>query len=227
MFDIFGRFDNWRRKINRLNLHSGLGDSAWLLYGICRSLRPTIVVEIGSARGWSACFIGMALKENGAGRLYAVDPHVLTTWNDSNSIDTYEIMNENMKKFGLTDIVTIVRSFSHEAVSSVPKPIDVLFIDGDHSYEGVKSDWQCYAPHMREFGVVVFHDTMWGLKPDENYYRSDMGVPHFVDELRQEGYPVITFARNFGISIVQAARGGIALIPDPQEGADEGAAWRP
>lgn len=37
--------------------------------------------------------------------------------------------------------------------------IDFLFIDGDHSYEGVKQDWEMYAPFVRKGGMVVFHDV--------------------------------------------------------------------
>lgn len=38
------------------------------------------------------------------------------------------------------------------------KPIDLLFIDGDHTYEGVKQDWEMYFPLVRPGGMVVFHD---------------------------------------------------------------------
>jgi cephalosporin hydroxylase len=35
---------------------------------------------------------------------------------------------------------------------------DVLFIDGDHSYAGVRSDWETYEPLVRPGGIVAFHD---------------------------------------------------------------------
>lgn len=38
------------------------------------------------------------------------------------------------------------------------KKIDVLFIDGDHSYEGCKADIDSWYPHMAEHGVMLFHD---------------------------------------------------------------------
>lgn len=36
--------------------------------------------------------------------------------------------------------------------------VDVLFIDGDHSYEGCKTDIDSWYPHMAEHGVMLFHD---------------------------------------------------------------------
>lgn len=36
--------------------------------------------------------------------------------------------------------------------------IDVLFIDGDHSYEGVKKDWEKWSPFVKKGGIVFFHD---------------------------------------------------------------------
>lgn len=38
------------------------------------------------------------------------------------------------------------------------QPIDVLFIDGDHSYEGCKRDIDAWYPHMKKNGVMLFHD---------------------------------------------------------------------
>ena len=138
---------HWSHKLAHFEFFSGLGDSAWLLYGLTRSLKPTIAVEIGSARGKSACFVGMALKENGSGHLYAIDPHTKTEWNDDQSVDTYDIMCDHLKKLALTDVVTVVRKRSSETSDSVPAPIDLLFIDGDHSYEGVKADWTILNPN--------------------------------------------------------------------------------
>ena len=37
--------------------------------------------------------------------------------------------------------------------------IDVLFIDGDHSYEACREDWQVWHPHIRVGGVIAFHDA--------------------------------------------------------------------
>jgi predicted O-methyltransferase YrrM len=41
-------------------------------------------------------------------------------------------------------------------------PVDVLFIDGDHSYDGVRRDYELYAPLVRPGGVIAFHDIVDG-----------------------------------------------------------------
>ena len=197
--------------VETFDFQSGLGDSAWVLYGLARSIKPKVCVEIGSARGKSACAVGLALRRNGGGKLYAIDPHSLTNWNDTNSLDSFAIINEHLRKAGVTNFVEIVRQTSDVAAKGWNKKIDLIFIDGDHSYEGVKADWDLFLPHLSEFGVVVFHDTLWDLRPDTTIARADMGVPRFVDELRAAGYPVITIDQNFGVSLVQPRIGGVKL----------------
>src|SRR5215467_11918360 len=76
-------------KADHIAFRSGLGDSSNLLYGLARAMKPGICVEIGSARGRSTSFIAMALKENGFGKLFAIDPHAPTDWNDADAGDTF------------------------------------------------------------------------------------------------------------------------------------------
>ena len=153
----------------------------------------------------------MALQANGVGKLYAIDPHMKTTWNDEGSVDTFEVLRENIRSLGLEPQVEIRRATSEEVARGWSEPIDVLFIDGDHSYEGVKRDWNLFSPFVRPFGTVIFHDTLWDLAPHPQYSRPDMGVPRFVEELRSQGFPVLTIDRDFGVSLVQPVRHGLPL----------------
>ncbi len=199
------------------DFRTGLGQSAWLLHGLVRSLRPDVVLETGSARGWSACHIGLALRENVRGKLYAIDPHAETEWNDSGGVEaSLPFFNRHIAAMGLTDYVEVVRADSRAAARRWTRPIDLIFIDGDHSYEGVRADWDLFSPFLTPSGVVVFHDSTWEIhRHDDPRYRGEMGVPRFVDELRRAGYPVITIDRDCGLSLVQRPLHGMQLFPAP------------
>ena len=108
----------------------------------------------------------------------------------------------------------ILRNTSDKVANDWNRSIDILFIDGDHSYEGAKRDWDLFSPFVKPFGSVIFHDTLWDLKPDPKYARADMGVPRLVDELREQGYPVITLDQDFGVSLVQPVKFGVHLRPE-------------
>jgi predicted O-methyltransferase YrrM len=214
--ELFRQFSAAPRNayMDTTDFDSGLGQSSFVLYGLVRAMRPTICVEIGSARGRSACHVGLALKQNGHGRLFAIDPHTRSDWNDRGSTDTYTVLQQNISAVGVQKFVEIIRAYSADAARDWTSKIDLLFIDGDHSYEGVKRDWDLFLPHMSKFGVVAFHDTMWDLRPPASWDRGvTMGVPQFVDELRRAGHPVLTLPRDFGLSLVQTTVGGVALIP--------------
>ena len=65
---------------------------------------------------------------------------------------------------------------------------DVLFIDGDHSYEGVKSDYLNFRDRVREGGVIAFHDIVEieNIEKEESDGRFVGGVPRFFDELKND-----------------------------------------
>jgi len=55
------------------------------------------------------------LEGNGQGKLYAIDPHAPTNWNDSESVETFAILQQNLQTLGLNDVVEIVRKTSDQA----------------------------------------------------------------------------------------------------------------
>ena len=83
------------------------------------------------------------------------------------------------------------------------EPLDVLFIDGDHSYDGVKDDFELYAPLVRSGGIVALHD----VNPDTDAAHAISGdVPRFWVELqrthRTEGLVASQKPDGYGIGIV-------------------------
>ena len=119
------------------------------------------ILEIGSYLGCSAACFGAMMFRQGKGKVFCID-----TWkNDAmteGAKDTYKEFMENTKEF--SQFIVQVRGFSTDVVSDIRKQtpeLDLLFIDGDHSYEGAKNDWDAYKNFLRPGAVVVFHDYGW------------------------------------------------------------------
>lgn len=79
---------------------------------------------------------------------------------------------------------------------------DFIFIDGDHTYEGVKADWENYFPMVRPGGAVGFHDTS---RMGEGWM-SKVEVRKLLDELwKSNSYPSVEFfngRENPGVAIL-------------------------
>lgn len=77
-----------------------------------------------------------------------------------------------------------------EILASAARQIDFLFIDGDHTYAGVRGDFELYAPMLAPDAVVAFHDINpdWQMPESEVHRfwaeisRRESGVIEFVDE---------------------------------------------
>jgi len=112
------------------------------------------IVEIGVAEGASA----LALREVMAvdGTLYLIDPFHLSRFRWLNA----------QRRAARTTVsccarskVTWIEQFSFDAASGWDKPIDFLFVDGDHTEEGVLSDWREWHRFVQPGGRVAFHDA--------------------------------------------------------------------
>ncbi len=127
------------------------------LYELSKALKEeSVAVEIGSYIGASSLMVGLGLKNNC--KLYCID-----TWqNDAmteGNWDTFKqfTTNTNLVK----NKIAPIKSNSKDAVSQITTMVDFIFIDGDHSYEGVKTDFDLWFPKLKQGGVIVFHDWEW------------------------------------------------------------------
>ncbi|MDI3545103.1 MAG: 1-O-methyltransferase [Rikenellaceae bacterium] len=152
-----------------------------LLYKLALSLKEnSVIVEIGSYLGASASFLASAAKEKNH-IVFCVD-----TWkNDAMSEgerDTFDEFCKNTQH--LQKYIRTLRGKSVEIAKTFNNEIDLLFIDGDHSYEGVRADVEAWLPKVKDGGIVVFHDIGWaeGVQRVVNEYIKPLQIEEQIIE---------------------------------------------
>jgi precorrin-6B methylase 2 len=121
------------------------------------------IVEIGSGQGGSICTMGLAIDRNPAVELISIDkfqPYDEKThagW-------MFNVDRFSYKKFVYNLEIRNIKArnifkWSFEAVGDIEdKSCDIVFIDGNHSYQSVKDDINWYLPKIKEGGIICGHD---------------------------------------------------------------------
>lgn len=140
------------------------------LHGGCKRLKDgDIYVEVGTYYGRST-YCAMKFLPKGV-KMYAVDIE------DPGEYPGHLSRKQFWKKTGLDKRVTYIVKPSVVAARDWKNgKIDMMFIDADHSYSGVKSDVEAWYPHMKPGGYMYFHDA------DD----SSPGVWQLVEELSKD-----------------------------------------
>lgn len=113
-----------------------------------------VAVEIGVFEGVNTVELAKALAPNG--KLYGIDPF----FKGSSGVSYHKLIATSMlNRAGIKSKVVLLEKFSYEAVDDIEGSIDLIFIDGDHSYEGIQRDWNDWFPKIKEGGVILLHDT--------------------------------------------------------------------
>ena len=149
-----------------------------------------VIVEIGSWKGRSTYCLARGLR---SGRVYAIDLFAKSgnpgkekfyeTAGDEPLLDQFR---RNMQRPDVADKVVPRRGRSEDFRGEFPA-IDLLFIDGDHTLEACRSDFEGYAPHVKPGGYVLFHDY--------DPRREDLGPTWVVNNLVLPGGEYICVGR--------------------------------
>lgn len=121
------------------------------------------IVEVGSYKGKSTCYLAAGTRESGVGRVYAVDP-----WNLAGNpsgrfgfaeLETFEAFMRQISDAGYLGKVMPLQGFSADVAANWELgEIGLLYIDGDHTFRGVSTDIESWWPHLADGAVVAFDD---------------------------------------------------------------------
>src|SRR5205085_7297660 len=152
----------------------------WRLVELLTARRPATICEIGAAGGGTTFLLAHAAAREAT--LVSLDlaftparkaairqfaskgQQIICMQADSHSLATVRAVNDRLRGRGL----------------------DVLYLDGDHSYEGIATDFKLYSPLVKPGGLIVCHDivpdyrTRYGIETASNVG----GVPQFWAELK-------------------------------------------
>lgn len=188
----------------RLNVDLSGIPSAWkghvdFARWLVNRMQPKTIVDLGVDYGYST-FVFASL---GIGHVYGID---LFEGDPQTGIrNTFDQVLETQKKLQLNNI-TIIRG-SFDSVSDYwGKPIDILHIDGLHTLEAIRNDYDRWSKFVREGGVILFHDT----DVDDPGYE----VGEFFDSI---DLPKYRFTHSAGLGVVSADK---QLIDDIRKWAE-------
>lgn len=151
-------------------------DYGVVLYALVRALRPRAVVEIGTYKGFATLCMAKGLDENDMGTIF--------TYDKTASFEIPVYCKGRIK-------YSIVDSGSKEFEESIGElgVVDMAYIDGNHSYNHCKHDFQVLVDHVNPMGgIIVLHDS------------DKRGVKQVVDELKFQKISLPTFS---GLTVVQ------------------------
>jgi len=139
-------------------------DEAWALHEAVRHLphrdEPATVVEIGSWKGRSTIALALGIRARGMGTVFAIDPHT-GAGTPVGPLATVRDFQRNIAAAGVDSLVELMQTTAHAARPIfADKSIDLLFIDGSHEYEDVKTDITDWQPALKDASIVAFNDPI-------------------------------------------------------------------
>jgi predicted O-methyltransferase YrrM len=174
-------------------------------------MQPRSIVELGTYSGSSfAAFCQAVEASGGNGHVYGID-----LWQGDVHMGSFdEALYQEMAAFvadRYPNIATLVRKDFNEAAGSFADgSIDLLHIDGTHTFEAVANDYNTWLPKMSERGVMLFHDIN---VTEENAGPAALkfGVRAFFDSVKSK-FPHCEFSHCYGLGVLVVGQSADASV---------------
>ncbi|MBC8356653.1 MAG: class I SAM-dependent methyltransferase [Planctomycetes bacterium] len=184
------------------DLNLGMG---WLYYAVARLVRPETVVVIGSWRGFAPLIYARALADNVEdGKVIFIDPSLVDDfWKAPQQV------RDHFARFDITNVehylMTTQEFVETDGYRSLGE-VGIVFIDGYHSEEQARFDFEAFEPLVPGSGLILMHDSIQRRSsklygPDRVY---EYSVKDFVDQLKsREDLQVFDLPFANGLTLVR------------------------
>jgi predicted O-methyltransferase YrrM len=115
---------------------------------------PDVVVELGVDYGYSTFVFANSLQGK-QGKIYGID--LFAGDIHAGHRNTYEFVMDTIQRQNLTQVEIVKGEFT-EVSKNWSVPIDILHIDGLHTFDAVKTDYENWSPFVKDDGIILFHD---------------------------------------------------------------------
>ena len=135
------------------------------------------LVEIGVWHGVTTCRLRAAMAADGV--LFGVDPFPVgrlgfsAQWEIARK-EVRKVANGSMRWVRLTGVEA-----ARDHASLETGAVDFVFIDGDHSFDGLRGDWEAWSPLVSANGVIALHDSC----PSQSREIDDAGSVNYTDKV--------------------------------------------
>lgn len=171
-----------------------------LHYALVRIVKPKRILCIGSGRGFVPAILSIACRDNGLGIVDFVD----AGFRQESKVGDWEGKGfwteiNPRKYFGFLDTskhMNVYIKTTKEFIKGVGKRrYQYIYIDANHTYEGVRSDFNLVNKYLDKFGLLLFHDSSMDKK-NRNY-----GVNKFIKKMNFRNKIELMF--DAGLTIIQ------------------------
>lgn len=188
-------------QVNHTQFFLGFG---LIHYAFVRNLKPENILVIGSRKGYIPATLALACKDNRKGHIDFVDAGYGQDEPSKHWSGIGFWKKENIKKhfsrIGVQHYITthVMRSAVY-AKKFPKKRYQYIYIDGDHSYRGVKDDWRLFWPKLDRGGFISFHDVVARGYLDKGLF----GVWRLWKEIDKKHAIIFPFPKESGLGIIQ------------------------
>jgi MMP 1-O-methyltransferase len=137
-------------------------DEAALLFRLTRALGgPATLAELGRFKGGGTFLLAVAMAPGS--ELWSYDLHLETPEGATGEEIDRELAT-GLDRYGISGVHLVVGDT--RTAELPPRPLDLVFVDADHRYEGARADFERWGPLLRPGGHLLFHDAVdegaWG-----------------------------------------------------------------